>query len=103
MSKYFTFLELIKTDTGLNNVPIQMEHVENLICLCDLLFQKSQYRKVFRFSISHYVETKSRCCVTPQKNERIFFYIIYCCKFVPMIKLLTKILKAVWLLIGIIL
>ena len=37
MSKYFTFLELIKTDTGLNNVPIQMEHVENLVCLCDLL------------------------------------------------------------------
>lgn len=37
MAKYFTFLDLIKTDTGLNNVPIQMEHVENLVCLCDLL------------------------------------------------------------------
>lgn len=37
MSKYFTFLELIKTDTGLNNVPVQMEHVENLVCLADFL------------------------------------------------------------------
>ena len=37
MSKYFTFLELIKTDTGLNNIPVHMEHVENLVCLCDLL------------------------------------------------------------------
>ena len=37
MSKYFTFLELIKTDTGLNNVPVQMEHVENLVCLAQFL------------------------------------------------------------------
>lgn len=37
MSQYFTFLELIKTDTGLNNIPVHMEHVQNLVCLCDLL------------------------------------------------------------------
>ena len=37
MSMNFTFLELIKTYTGLNNVPVQMEHVENLVLLCNLL------------------------------------------------------------------
>ena len=37
MSKYFTFLELIKTDTGLNNIPVQMDYVENLVLLSQLL------------------------------------------------------------------
>lgn len=37
MSKYFTFLELIKTDTGLNNIPTQMDYVENLVLLSQLL------------------------------------------------------------------
>lgn len=37
MSRYFTFLELIKTDTGLNNIPTQMEYVENLVLLSQLL------------------------------------------------------------------
>lgn len=37
MSKYFTFLELIKTDTGLNNIPAQMDYVENLVLLSQLL------------------------------------------------------------------
>lgn len=37
MSKYFTFLELIKTDTGLNNIPVQMDHVENLVLLSQVL------------------------------------------------------------------
>ena len=37
MAKYFTFLELIKTDTGYNNIPVQMSHVENLVCLSELL------------------------------------------------------------------
>lgn len=37
MAKYFTFLELIKTDTGYNNVPVQMSHVVNLVCLSELL------------------------------------------------------------------
>lgn len=37
MSRYFTFLELIKTDTGLNNIPTQIEYVENLVLLSQLL------------------------------------------------------------------
>lgn len=37
MSKYFTFLELTKTDTGLNNIPVQMDYVENLVLLSQVL------------------------------------------------------------------
>lgn len=34
---YFTFLELIKTDQSEQNIPACMEHVENLVTLCDFL------------------------------------------------------------------
>ena len=34
---YFTFLELIKTNQSAQNIPACMEHVENLVCLCDFL------------------------------------------------------------------
>ena len=36
-SNFFTFHELINTQTGLDNIPTQMSHVENLVCLADLL------------------------------------------------------------------
>lgn len=30
---YFTFEELIKTDTGFHNYPVQFEHIQNLVLL----------------------------------------------------------------------
>ena len=36
-TNYFSFHELITTDTGLPNIPKEIHHVENLISLCDLL------------------------------------------------------------------
>lgn len=30
---YFTFEELIKTNTGLNNYPVKFEHIQNLVLL----------------------------------------------------------------------
>jgi hypothetical protein len=35
--KYFTFFELIKTDTGLQNIPASLDHVENLVALAQVL------------------------------------------------------------------
>lgn len=35
--RYFTFLELIKTNQKAENLPVHMEHVENLVCLADFL------------------------------------------------------------------
>lgn len=34
---YFTFLELIKTNQEAENLPVHMEHVENLVILADFL------------------------------------------------------------------
>ena len=34
---YFKFTELIRTDTGLPNIPVEMEHIENLVFLADFL------------------------------------------------------------------
>ena len=34
---HFTFHELIKTDTGINNTPSLIEHVENLVLLAQIL------------------------------------------------------------------
>ena len=36
-TNYFSFHELITTDTGLDNIPSEMVHVENLCALADLL------------------------------------------------------------------
>lgn len=35
--KFFSFPELIVTETSLPNLPTNMAHVENLCCLCDIL------------------------------------------------------------------
>ncbi len=37
MYEHFSFLELIHTNESVNNVPCQMEHVENLVLLAQLL------------------------------------------------------------------
>lgn len=34
---YFTFHEFTKSSVSDNNYPYSMEHVENLVCLCDFL------------------------------------------------------------------
>ena len=36
-SGYFSFEELITTDCNLKNIPSDMQHVENLVVLCDFL------------------------------------------------------------------
>lgn len=60
---FFSFKELIKTDTGLPNLPTMMEHVINLVKLWRVL---NEIRDMFGDAI--YVNSAYR---TPQVNDAI--------------------------------